>query len=232
MAGLLLNAVAESCGAGARVEMPLIENEHVSVLRVDAPLDEQELLAGQISAAPRGSAQRDKRPQVLFPGAFNPLHVGHKKMAELARGLLGLEVAFEISTENVDKPPLDFIETEQRLRQFTSGEEVWLTRAPTFVKKSELFPRCTFIVGVDTIERVGQERYYGSEAEMRDALEAIAARNCRFLVFGRTVNGVYRTLDDLNLPKQLAAVCRGVPGATFREDISSTELRENLRGPT
>ncbi len=226
VAGLVLNAVAEACGAEARLELPLIEKEQVFEVHVDAPLDEQDLLAGRISAAPRGSARREAPPRALVPGAFNPLHIGHQKMVDLARNELGEDVAFEISIENVDKPSLDFIETDMRLRQFTAGEAVWLTRAPTFVRKSELFPGCTFIVGADTIERVGQERYYGSQAAMQAALESIAANGCRFLVFGRNIGGTFRTLDDLNLPASLSRLCRGVPAGTFREDVSSTELRQ------
>ena len=151
---------------------------------------------------------------------------------EVARDLLGQEVAFEISIENVDKPPLDFIETHQRLRQFQAGEAVWLTRAPTFVRKSELFPGCTFVVGVDTVERVGQERYYGSEAAMLAALELMASRDCRFLVFGRATGETFRTLDNLHLPEPLAKICQGVPAGLFREDVSSTELRQRQRAPT
>jgi len=111
------------------------------------------------------------------------------------------------------------------------GEAVGLTRAPTFVKKAQLFPGATFVVGADTVERVGQVRYYGHEAAMQQAIESIAAGGCRFLVFGRVIDGAFQTLEELRLPPRLAALCQGVPAEAFREDISSTELRKSQTAP-
>ncbi|REK09886.1 MAG: hypothetical protein DWQ37_17410 [Planctomycetota bacterium] len=223
VAALVLNAVAEATGAASRLELPLLEGEHVVTSRVDAPADEQDLLADRAMAIVRGADGQP--PAAIFPGAFNPLHAGHRRMASVARGIVGADVAFEIAIANVDKPPLDYIEIDHRVRQFESGETVWLTRAPTFVKKAELFPGARFVVGADTIVRVGQQRYYGHEAAMRQAIESIAAAGCRFLVFGRVIDGKFCTLEDLSLPESLAAICQGVPADTFREDISSTQLR-------
>jgi nicotinic acid mononucleotide adenylyltransferase len=222
---LVLNAVAEASGAAARIELPLLAGEQVEQVRVDAPADEQDLLAGSRLAVPRGTAHLSQLPRAIFPGAFHPLHAAHRKIAEVARRLLHCEVEFELSIENVDKLPLDFIESAERVKQFGPRDAVWLTRAPTFVRKAELFPGCTFVVGADTIERVGQPRYYGSEESMLAALESIASSACRFLVFGRAGGGAFRTIVELNLPEPLARLCQGVSEADFREDISSTELR-------
>jgi hypothetical protein len=222
---LVLNAVAEACGARSRLDLPLAKSEHVDRARVDAPSDEQDLLAGRKSAVPRGTARGEVLPKAVFPGAFNPPHEGHRKMAEIARAMLGCDVAMEISIENVDKPPLDFIEIDERLRWLPPQESVWLTRAPIFVKKAELFPGATFVVGADTMERIGEERYYGSAAGLAAAIEGIAAHGCRFLVFGRVHDGRFRTLADLALPESLARLCQAVPENAFREDVSSTELR-------
>ena len=147
-------------------------------------------------------------------------------MAAAAAGMLGCDVAFEISIDNVDKPPLDFIEIDRRARQFADGGAVWLTRAATFATKARLFPQATFVVGADTIERIGHPRYYADEAARDEAIESLAAAGCRFLVFGRLSDGRFRTLDDLRLPETLARLCRGVPQDAFREDVSSTEIRQ------
>ncbi len=227
---LVLNLVAEASGVPGRLSVPLAESEQIAGERIVAPPDQQDLLAGRTQAI-RLDGSDPARPLVLFPGAFHPLHAGHQKMAQVARQILGHDVAYEISILNVDKPPLDFIEIDQRTRQFSARQEVWLTRAPHFAEKAALFPGVTFVVGADTIARVGHSRYYGGQAAaMQAALEQIAAAGCRFLVLGRLVDGTFRTLSDLQLPAALAALCQAVPEDSFRQDISATQLRRQARG--
>jgi hypothetical protein len=163
---------------------------------------------------------------VVFPGAFNPLHDGHRRIAELGRELLDAPAQFELSVTNVDKPPLDYLEIDERSRQFQPDDTLWLTRAATFVEKAALFPGATFLVGAETIARIAEQRYYGNDPQAADdAIAQILAAGCRFLVFGRVVGGTFRTLGELVLPAQLLAACEEVPAEKFREDVSSTELR-------
>jgi hypothetical protein len=146
-------------------------------------------------------------------------------MAAIAAERLGSPVTFELSISNVDKPPLDFIEIAERLSQF-ERDNVLLTRAPTFVEKADIVPGCTFVVGVDTVIRIGDPAYYGGDATKRDAaIEAITNAACRFLVFGRVLNGKFESLSDVKIPPALRALCDEVPESVFREDVSSTELR-------
>jgi hypothetical protein len=146
-------------------------------------------------------------------------------MAEVATERCGRPVTFELSITNVDKPPLDFIEIADRLLQFR-GEHVLLTRAPTFIEKAEIAPGCIFVVGVDTLARIGDPIYYGGDAAKRDAaIDAIGKSGCRFLVFGRSLNGKFDTVSNVELPPALRALCDEVPESEFREDVSSTELR-------
>lgn len=193
----------------------------------DARPATRELLVG---AAEKFAVQFDgiaaTSPRVLFPGAFNPLHAGHRHMAQIAQARLQAEVAFEISVTNVDKPPLDYYEIEHRLQGFDRGDQVWLTRAPTFVEKASLFPGVTFVVGADTIRRIAEEKYYGGSVHARDrALAALAAQQVRFLVFGRLAGEHFETLASLPLPDALQQLCEEVSEADFREDLSSTALR-------
>jgi nicotinamide mononucleotide (NMN) deamidase PncC len=168
-------------------------------------------------------------PRTIFPGAFNPPHVGHRRMAEIAARRTGRPVCCELSITNVDKPPLDFLEIRSRLDALADvGEaaEVLLTAAPTFVEKARLFPGCVFVAGADTIARIGQPRYYLSGESGRDAaITELATCGNRFLVFGRQVAGEFRTLGQLDIPTPLAQLCDEVPADEFQEDISSTELR-------
>jgi hypothetical protein len=148
-------------------------------------------------------------------------------MVEIAQQKLGAPVEFEISIINVDKPPLDFIEIQRRVAQFAPEQAVWLTRAPTFEEKSARFPGVTFIVGVDTLRRIADPRYHGGDpAAWLAAMERIAARGCRFLVFGREQEGRFVGLADLGLLPPLSDLCRDVPAEEFRDDISSTSLRK------
>ncbi len=223
-ASMVLNAVADACGLSLRVDIALLEDEQLEHREAIADPRWQGLLLGKTDAACLGP----HRTEAVFPGAFNPLHVGHRRMADIAEQVLAVPVAMEMSIVNVDKPPLDYIEIERRVGQFSPGRTVWLTRASTFVEKSHLFPGTTFVVGVDTLRRIAAPRYYGyDQAACVAALVEIAKRGCRFLVFGRDVGTGFFRLSDLDLPDTLRAICREVPPDVFREDISSTAIRRS-----
>ena len=55
--------------------------------------------------------------------------------------MLGQPVQWEISILNVDKPPLDYVEIQQRLEQIPPEQDVWLTRAATFDEERATFLR-------------------------------------------------------------------------------------------
>jgi len=226
---VLLNLVAETCGLEARLPLALGDAEHLEPCKFVAPDPWRKLLLGQsrlaqaIGPPQAGGATRRR---AIFPGAFNPLHSGHRRMAQVAQALLGVPAEFEISILNVDKPPLDYWEINRRVAQFSSAEVVWLTRASTFCEKASLFPGAIFIVGADTLRRIADPRYYADEpAACSRAIELLAACDCRFLVFARAVGGCLLSLADLQLPNTLRSICEEVPASQFREDICSTHLR-------
>lgn len=165
-------------------------------------------------------------PPVVYPGAFHPLHAGHRRIAEIASARLAATVEYEISLINVDKPGLAPSDVEQRLRQFPRDAAIWLTQAPTFVEKSRLFPGAVFVVGADTLIRIIDARYYADDpAAAAAAVAEIAGRGCRFLVFGRRLGDRFWTLDDVAIPETLRQRCAGVSAEEFRMDVSSTHLR-------
>ena len=172
--------------------------------------------------------KRSHFPEATFrgvlPGAFNPLHEGHRALRADAERRLGGEVGFELCVANVDKPPLDYVELERRLAQFAPGAVV-VTGASTFVAKARVFGGVVFVVGVDTLARIGQARYYGGVAARDRAFAEMGALGCGFLVYGRRQRGVFRTLAELAPPPGLAALCVGVPEREFRCDVSSTARR-------
>ncbi len=147
-------------------------------------------------------------------------------MAEWVWRQYGERVEFELSIDNVEKPPLSDREIAKRLAAFGPQQPVWLTRAATFVEKANLFPRVTFLVGADTVLRVADPRFYpNGKSGVEGAIERFCQAECRFLVFGRLVADSFHTLIELPLPAALRARCQAVPATEFREDISSTQLR-------
>ena len=230
VSALVLDAVAGACGLSDWVALDLLPEERVDEARHEAPEPWQKLLAGSLGAVREGASpgSADRVPRAVFPGSFHPLHDGHRRMARVARERLGVPIEFEISIENVDKPPLDYLEIARRLAQFDPAEAIWLTRAPTFEAKSAQFPGTTFVVGADTLRRIADGRYYaGGAPACGSAFAQIAGRGCRFLVFGRRDAGRFLGLADLELPPVLRAICDEVPESEFCEDVSSTELRRS-----
>ncbi len=161
------------------------------------------------------------RPLALLPGSFNPLHFGHRALAEAAAVRLGVPVHFELSITNVDKPELLADEIERRVGQFVGVGPVWITRAAGVLAKSVLFPGTAFVVGFDTAVRLIDPKYYRGEAGRDGALRTLAERGCRVLVGGRTDgNGVFRAWEA-------GGLFEVIPEGEFRADVSSTQMRAN-----
>ena len=152
-------------------------------------------------------------------------------MTRVAEELRKQPLAFEISVTNVDKPPLAGETVRHRVAQFAWKSPVELTRAPTFVEKSRLFPGSTFVVGADTAERLFGPRYYGDdERRMHVALEEIGNSGSTFLVAVRIdAAGRVRTLNDIPVPRRYADLFTEIPEHRFRLDISSSEIRARRR---
>ena len=162
---------------------------------------------------------------LLLPGSFNPLHEGHRQMLKVAERITDIAGAFELAVRNADKPGLDFVSISER----TAGigdKPVWLTNTPTFEGKASLFPGATFALGVDTLERIGQLRFYRNHPDLLErALQTFDVQNIRFVVFGRQIDGAFKTLADLEIPQALHDRCVAVSEADYRNDSSSTEIR-------
>lgn len=216
--GLIIELIAEAIGL-SNISRPgdLVSFDRRSV---SAEQEWQELVAGKID---RTGAEKIN---LVFPGAFNPLHQGHRAIIDHVEQTTGNRPHLEISVSNVDKPPLDFLSMAER-QSGASDYNLVFTNAPTFLKKAQIFPEATFVIGVDTLTRIGETKYYANPADRDNALASIAASGCRFLVYGRKVDDEFMTLDDVSVPEVLRAIATGVEEDAFRHDISSTELRAN-----
>ncbi len=230
VANVVLLAVAEACGVADRRSLNLTGDEVLEIECEYGPTPIRDVWTGAtplVWSGPRGelSTERPSRPIALLSGAFNPLHHGHEQLAVAAETRLGGEVAFELPIVNADKPRLDYLSIESRRRQFQS-RSLAMTSAPLFIDKARLFPRTTFVVGFDTAERMLDPRYYGhSEEQMTQSFSELRDLGCRFLVAGRVMHSQFETLADLAIPSGLADLFDGLTELEFRDDISSTELR-------
>ena len=232
--------LARACAIAAPSPQSLIDaDEHYAETVVAAGNSAgdtiDQLLAGErdrVTVQPDGQMMlAAPQPSVLFPGSFNPMHEGHVLLARVAQELRQQPLAFEISVTNVDKPPLAGETVRQRLAQFAWKSPVELTRAPTFLEKSRLFPRTTIVIGADTAERLFGRKYYGdNEARMHKALEEIASSGASFLVAVRIdAAGRVRALGDISVPRRYADLFSEIPEHRFRVDTSSSEIRARRR---
>lgn len=236
LSAALLNLLAEAVGVADRLPLPLLPGEALQVESASERDDLSRFLRGElptVGVMPDGRASaRAPRPAVLLPGAFNPIHAGHCQLLETAARLAGGPAAFELSVTNVDKPPLSPEDVRRRLGQLAWLAPAWLTRAPRFVEKAELFPGVRFIVGADTAARLVEPRYYeNSEQRMAEALDRIRALGCRFLVAGRAdADGRFVELEHLAIPEAWSGLFTAIPQGQFRVDLSSTHLRGEQAG--
>ncbi len=234
---VLLNTLAEVFGIAARVDVPLLPGEQLHSEGLErTPL--ARLIEGEaggplaLCVEPDGRIAPDAaKPRALLPGAFNPVHAAHRRLADAAARRLGFPVAYEMSVLNVDKGALGLEEVRSRAAQFAGEAPLWVTRAPTFREKAALFPGAVFVVGADTAARVVAPRYYPeAEAGVLAALEALRGHGCRFLVACRADRtGCCLALEDLAIPAAARSLFEAIPAAEFRMDVSSTELRVQAR---
>ncbi len=214
----ILAAVREGCG--------LVGHSDAQRREVVASEEFQDLLHGRADVYSVSFRDLHKGPTLVFPGSFNPVHLGHAAVAHHAKKLTGLPVEAEISIKNVDKPWLDYVEMDARLKGLEgcpAFDGVCFTTAATFLEKAKIFEGDTFVVGSDTIERLANCAYHHGSLEVRDAtLAVLAGHKARFLVYPR--NG-YIKGDYTKLPETLKKLCLFIEDFT-QVDISSSEVRK------
>ena len=228
--------LARACGVDAPSPRDLLDpDEHYAETVATMADTFGRLLAGEfdrVTVRPDGQTLLSAPPPaVLLPGSFNPVHEGHVSLARVAEELRQQPASFEISVTNVDKPPLAGDAVRDRVAQFAWKAPVELTRAPTFLEKSRLFPKTTFAIGADTAERLVAPRYYGDDEDrMHGALEEMGNAGNSFLVAVRVDSaGRVRGLDDIPVPSRFADLFTEIPEHRFRFDTSSSEIRARRR---
>jgi hypothetical protein len=226
---LILRAIAGVCGVEGLPAPALAGDEAFG--EYFEPIDLVARLLAQevewVAVAPDGQMSTGEiLPHIaLLPGSFNPLHDAHRRLAKVAAQMLEQEVYFELSLVNADKAPVSLEEARRRVAQFAGVGTIILSRAPLFDQKAGIFPHSVFVLGIDTVERLIDLRFYHNDpAELQASLRALRTAGCRFLVAGRLRGNNFLTLRDLELPAGYRELFEEIPN--FRMDISSTAIRE------
>ena len=226
----ILDSISKFLWKESSVTICLESSENVNTKYKTYPSSTDALLDGHIDSYmlnPDGTSLHDPSfIGTILSGSFNPLHEGHRVLAETAKNITGDKTIFEISATNVDKASLSVNEVSDRARQFRKFN-LLITSAPLFSEKAKLFPDSTFVIGYDTAVRLIDKKYYNDdEITMYRALETIDYHNCSFLVAGRLINNTFSNLSDLTIPKRFEHLLREIPKNQFRVDQSSSKIRQ------
>ncbi|XP_061992261.1 uncharacterized protein LOC133710254 isoform X1 [Rosa rugosa] len=234
---LVLKAIANACKVPGTFVSDLTESEVPDECEKQFSEDEEleQLINGQICFKVYPFSSEPSVPiaerRIILSGSFNPLHEGHFKLLEVASSICGDGYpCFELSAINADKPPLSISQIKDRVKQFQKvGKTVIISNQPYFYKKAELFPGSAFVIGADTAARLVNPKYYdGDYRKMLDILLGCKKTGSTFLVGGRNVDGVFKVLEDFEIPEELRDMFISIPPEKFRMDISSTEIRKKL----
>ncbi len=183
---------------------------------------------------------------LMLPGSFHPVHQGHYNLLKAAEEIACLHGIFELSRSNVDKPKLP--EDEILRRAFAIKDiPVALTSAPRFTQKAELFPKTTFVLGYDTAERLLRNHTLigmvsGVSNPWKNQWKKFQTLETKFLIAGRVFQGLetvgagddrahrsrrqaFQILENLELPEGFESLFKAIHEESFREDVSSIELR-------
>lgn len=176
----------------------------------------------------------------FFPGSFDPLHPGHRFMADM----MEKPIVYAVCADHVHKPPLTAINLLNRLANFRAetilrkaGREGYGDRHPAYlyfsggdpllVDKLKRYPGQNWVLGADTFERIMDPKWGPKPNEV---LDSIAANATSVTVFpAHTSDGRVLTLPDILKRYGERVNC---PPLRHRHevppDVRSTTIREKM----
>ena len=170
----------------------------------------------------RSPAEILSKRHLILPSSLNPFHFGHDGLAQRAVEETGRPVIFELSLSNVDKAELALDVALKRAIQLRGRWPLLVTRGATlFVQKARRYG-CSFIVGLDTAERIisTAARYNDGRANEQIVAE-LHQLGVQFFVAERGSTGTVANLS-LAIPEMFKNLFVKLTG---RWEVSSTELR-------
>jgi len=200
--------------------------------RVAAAVDADELKDGGIIVYPDGSygaLDGDREEKALLSGAFNPLHLGHRRLLKTAADFVGRLGYFELSVANYDKGRVSVSDLLVRIEFMMPYAPIVITAAALFIDKARLMPNSDFVMGADTLERLWRPEDYGGDAsKLDDVARRLRDLNCRLVVACRfDAERGLRSASDIRAPAVARDLIIELPQDLFRADISSEALRKN-----
>ncbi|MDD5318681.1 MAG: CinA family protein [Candidatus Pacebacteria bacterium] len=165
----------------------------------------------------------DPTKHVLFEGSFNPLHFGHERIAKEVELLTAKKVVYVITNYHPDKGGVDGNDLQIRLNQFQNLAPVLATDGlKLYVDKAKAFPGFSFIVGVDTLKRILDQKYYCES--VAKILETFEKCQTHFFVADRHDGEEMVNFDVLRekIPVQFQGMFTQIATTV---NISSTALR-------
>jgi len=139
-------------------------------------------------------AQAPATMEVFYPGTFNPIHDGHR---HIVHNVGTSDACYVVNVDSVHKPAMSIIQILDTAAQFRTERLEWRNGSvlfthgeALFVDKFEKRPEKTFVVGVDTFERMLDPKWGVNPVEV---METICDNNITLFVCDRIVDGVRKS---------------------------------------
>lgn len=165
----------------------------------------------------------------FLPGAFNPIHDGHRGMYRLVSNQYAF---YAVTISSIHKPNLDLGTALKRaamlklekwrhiLRPF-----IFTRNDPLFIDKARQFPGSNFIIGADAAIRMLDPKWGVNTESLINEFEEL---NIKFCVFPRLIDGKsVSAYDIINMNNDYFKAKDLFLDFEGQWDISSTEIRKS-----